>query len=224
MFSEPKIFSKSFHKVSYPHMGWTEQMKVHCSTSLALGLGESISWEEGNAPTLVSLLTIYERINQTPVAGQAEGHAYLEKNDQTIHFLWKRVERQELELRISLGRTTSLGKLKLVKNIGLYLDPTDFKVSIFRQLIGKVPKEVRNKYGELLFHQNTRSSNTAKFRIGDYVKTLIGDGVTTERAGFVRERFYHGKEQRFRYKLWIDDRTYSKVYRENQLELQETSV
>ena len=219
MFSETRIFTKPYNRISYPNMEWTENVRIQCKTKLEFGLGESIIWDKNHSIPLTKILFLYDRINQSPRDNQSNYHESINYKEHLINFHWNRIKNNEIELRIGVSYFKNNEKLKLKKNIGKYLNPMKYKMAVFTQHIGNTPKTVTNKYGELMFNSHHNPKFESKFKIGDYVKTVIGNGVKTEREGFIITKYFHQNEKSYKYKLWIDEKIYKTDYGEKQIEL-----
>ena len=216
MFSNPILFSKRFNIVQSPNMTWSEKTKIRCKVNLHLGLGEILSWNQDNAPTLGKILHLYNRIDSSSPSGQEVGFYQIQKGHQMVNFHWERLKDYSIELKIGVQFYRNQERVRLIKKIKNNASSMDFKLSVFKQLLKVTPKTVRNKYGELLF-SNARKKDCSKFRVGDYVQTTIGVG----RKGVIIDKGYHLKDQCFIYQLLIKDKIYKSYYKENQLQLKE---
>ncbi len=85
-------------------------------------------------------------------------------------------------------------------------------------LTNSTSSEVCTHIGEQFF--DNKNLETFEFRIGQRVKTILGQNVRTQKHGFIINRFKHEKENTNIYQILVDGKTLDKRYFPNELEIE----
>lgn len=224
MFTKAAIFSKSNNSPETPKPSWNLDTQIYCAFHLNLEDDHRLEWTHENAPLLQELISFLNEINGPYPQKNNEANTFtFELDDCKINFSWQWTN---YNLKLIVGKQYDVGEdlILLDKEFSYHFPENKIRQAIFSQLINSQSKPVLNHYGEILFGNKNPSIASAKFKIGDKVKTIIINNVKTIREGYIIKKFFHSKDEEIMYYLLIDGKLYKSRYRENELELNEPSA
>lgn len=92
MFTDIKLITKHGNITRGLGADWDVNSKIYCICSLEIGFGDKITWSEGNALSLSSLIEFYKKIAGSTTNPNDELYEYKFNHDNnSILFEWLRI-------------------------------------------------------------------------------------------------------------------------------------
>jgi hypothetical protein len=214
MFDNIQLFTKTDNKVQEPNNSWTANTTIHCSFDLNLGFGtEKEIWDTGNSVKLKQLINFFVDLNSFVTNSQKNELLFnLKNNDLTYSVIWIKSENQAISAKVTRQYYNST-KFILQKAF-VPMEIIDFSRQFFITVISKLAKDTNNEVtstiGELFYRR--QGYKNFEFKIGQKVKTKIGQNVKTERQGIVAYKWYHDKDKTTMYQFLVDNKILDKRY------------
>lgn len=214
MFDNIQLFTKTDNKVQEPDKSWTAQTTIHCSFELNLGFGTNKEvWDTGNSIKLRQLIFFLVDLNSFITDSQKSELLFsLKNNDFSYNIIWIKSENQAILAKVTQQYYNST-KFILQKAF-VPMEIIDFSRQFFITVMSKLAKDTNNEVtstiGELFYSR--QGDTNFEFKIGQKVKTIIGQNVKTERQGIVANKCYHDKDKTTMYQLLVDRKILDKRY------------
>ncbi len=214
MFDNIQLFTKTDNKVQEPNNSWTAHTTIHCSFDLNLGFGtEKEVWDIGNSIKLRYLISFFTDLNSFVTDSKKNELLFnLKNNDLTYNIIWTKTDKQAISAKVT--RQYYHSTKFILQKVFVPMEIIDFSRQFFITVMSKLAKDTNNEVtstiGELFY---SRQDNTNfEFKIGQKVKTIIGQNVKTERQGIVANKWYHDKDKTTMYQLLVDNKILDKRY------------
>jgi hypothetical protein len=181
---------------------------------LNLGFGtDKKKWDTGNSIKLRQLISFLVDLNSFVADSQKNELLFsLKNNDFTYNIIWTKSENDGISAKVTRQYYNST-KFILQKAF-VPMEIIDFTRQFFITVISKLAKDTNNEVtstiGELFYHR--QGDMNFEFKIGQKVKTIIGQNVKTERQGIVAYKWYHDKDKTTMYQLLVDNKVLDKRY------------
>jgi hypothetical protein len=221
MFTEIKLITKRDNIIQEPDSDWNSNSKIFCACCLEIGFGDKITWSEGNAIRLSSLIEFYKKLANSVTNPNDEFNEYEFLHDKSS-FLFEWTKIHSTTFKVTLKEkyfdsvTTLIDKYYWAGNLHGYRDT--FFLYIMSILTQKTNENVCIAVGEMFFDKQEQINY--EFKIGQKVRTKIGSNVKTIREGYIINRFYHDKEKVTMYQILENGKKLEKRYYESDFEIQ----
>lgn len=214
MFDNIILFSKTNNEVQEPNPSWTSRTTIHCVFELNLGFGtKKETWTYGNSVKLIQLAGNLKQLRNWTTYSTNKEFTFEIKNNETI-FRFEWTKNKPFGFKVSLKKESyNNSYLLLEKSFGhlQILEFCDiFFLNVLEILSSFTNNEVSIYFGEFIFDRN--NSLKYEFKIGQRVRTILGQNVKTERVGIVVNRFFHEKDKSTIYQIMEKGKKLDKRY------------
>jgi hypothetical protein len=223
MFDDIILFSKTNNAVQEPNPSWTSQTTIHCAFKLDLGFGTKKEvWSYGNSVKLIQLADYLKKLRNWTIYSTDQDYNFEIKNNET-NFRFEWTKNGTFGFKVSLKKESyNKSYLLLEKHFGRLqiLEFCEvFFLTIIEILSSFTNNEVSTFIGEFIFDMN--NSIEYEFKIGQRVRTILGQNVKTERVGTVISKSFHDKDKSTIFQIMVDGKKLDKRYYPTDLKSEE---
>jgi len=220
MFEKIELFTKRDNIVELPNENWTTKTKIHCTCELNLGFGDKVIWTYGNSIKLTKMIEFYNKLAYFSWFPSEIETSFIYE---FVHNDWRYIfdcikNRDNISYVLKRRYYNSERALLQKKQLNEHSLRRGFFIEVMKILTSSTNNEVCTKIGELFFRINGYPHNY-ELKIGQKVRTVVGQNIKTERIGYIINRFHHDKEGTNMYLIMENDKLITTRYRPNEIEI-----